>query len=210
MTATDTKQLQAWRGDFGAAYMERNPVEEATVRARARMWARILQPLEARPPDSILEVGANVGINLHALRRVSGARLCAVEPNETARATLARAGVVATEDLHAGVAQHLPVADASADLVFTSGVLIHIAPHDLAATYDELHRVARRFIVLVEYFADQPEEIAYRGEQGLLFKRDFGGDLLDRFPDLVCLDCGFFWKRTSGLGNLTWWLFAKP
>lgn len=210
MSEIETRQLNAWRGEFGTHYIKRNPVEETAIRTRAQMWARILQPLESRPPKEILEVGANVGINLHALRRVCDARLCAVEPNDAARATVERSGLLTAGDIYKGIGQKLPLGDAAFDMVFTSGVLIHIAPNDLPATYDELHRVSRRFIVLVEYFADQPEEIGYRGEDNLLFKRDFGSDLLDRFPNLVCLDYGFFWKRTSGLGNLTWWLFEKP
>ena len=71
------------------------------------------------------------------------------------------------------------------------------------------HRVARRYIVCVEYFSDQPETIPYRGHSEVLFKRDFGSLWLDCFPDLRVLDYGFFWKRLTGLDNLTWWLFEK-
>lgn len=44
------------------------------------------------PTKSILEVGANVGSNLHALRGLIGAELFAVEPNERARDILIRDG----------------------------------------------------------------------------------------------------------------------
>ena len=95
------------------------------------------------------------------------------------------------------------------DMAFTSGVLIHIHPDQLPASIEEIHRVARRYIVCIEYFSDKPEMIPYRGHDDRLFKRDFGGLYLDRFPDLQLLDYGFAWKRVTGLDNLTWWLFEK-
>ena len=55
----------------------------------------------------------------------------------------------------------------------------------------------------------KPETIPYRGHTEALFKRDFGSFWLDCFPDLRVLDYGFFWKRLTGLDNLTWWLFEK-
>ena len=72
------------------------------------------------------------------------------------------------------------------------------------------YRVTRRYIVCIEYFSDKPEEIPYRGHDGVLFKRDFGGFWIDNFPDLETRDYGFVWKRVTGLDNLTWWVFEKP
>ena len=74
---------------------------------------------------------------------------------------------------------------------------------------DELYRVSRKYIVLAEYFSVEPEERVYRGQSGLLFKRDFGGFFLDRFPDLTLVDYGFFWRRATGLDDLTWWALRK-
>jgi len=51
-------------------------------------------------------------------------------------------------------------------------------------------------------------EVVSRRE-GKLFKRDFGGFWWDVFPELTFVDGGFFWKRATGLDDLTWWLFAK-
>ena len=72
-----------------------------------------------------------------------------------------------------------------------------------------MHRVSSRYIACSEYFSDKPETIPYRGQTDALFKRDFGGMWLDLFPDLKVLDYGFSWKRTTGLDNLTWWMFEK-
>jgi spore coat polysaccharide biosynthesis protein SpsF len=107
------------------------------------------------------------------------------------------------------VAADIGLPDGAVDLAFTSGVLIHIHPDQLLASCREIHRVARRYIVCSEYFADTPQEVPYRGNRDALFKRDFGGFYLDNFPDLALVDYGFAWKRSTGLDNPTWWVFAK-
>ena len=109
----------------------------------------------------------------------------------------------------AGTADRIDLPDASLDLVFTSGVLIHVAPDVLPAAYREMHRISARYLLTIEYFSAEPEEKPYRGQQGLLFKRDFGALWLEMFPDLQIVDYGFFWRPATGLDNLTWWLLRK-
>ncbi len=207
---TTNEQIEFWRGAFGDSYTDRNTASEEQLRARVALWAEIMRYMLPAPPRSILEVGANLGVNLRALKALSPARMLAVEPNDKARAILVRDGVVATNDVIAGVAQSIALPDHAADLAFTSGVLIHIHPDHLAAAISEIHRCAARWIVCIEYFSDKAEEIAYRGHGERLFKRDFGGFWLDRFPNLRVAAYGFAWKRVTGLDNLTWWLFEKP
>ena len=204
-----TRQLDAWRGEFGDAYGGRNQVDEAMIAARTAMWSRILQPLADAPPQSILEVGANIGFNLRALSSLTTARLMALEPHAGARQRLIDDGVVSPDHALDGTAAQSPLANGAVDMVFTSGVLIHIAPEDLGPSCDEIHRVSGRYIACAEYFADTPQEISYRGQEGLLFKRDFGAFWMDRHPDLRLMDYGFFWRHATGLDNLTWWLFTK-
>lgn len=207
---TDTPQLDAWRGAFGDDYTDRLAPTEDRVRAATRWWARILQPLAAAMPGSILEVGANVGINLRALGRLTGAELHAVEPNGRARARLVGDGVVISERVHDGTAGAIPLPDRAVDMAFTSGVLIHVAPEDLPAALAEIDRVARRWVLAIEYFAQKPEAIPYRGRDGLLFKRDFGRAWLEHAPQLRVVECGFLWKPVWGADDVTWWLFEKP
>ena len=205
----ETFQSALWRGDFGNDYIGRNPASAANVQAAAMLWAQILLRMKGAPPRSILEVGANVGINLVALRALSGAELFAVEPNDQARRGLAEASIVPQANLLDGVASSIRLADRSIDLVFTRGVLIHIHPDDLLASCREMHRVAKRYIVSIEYFSANAEELTYRNQANALFKRDFGAFWLDNFPDLRVLDYGFAWQRLTGLDNLTWWAFEK-
>lgn len=206
---TESRPVDQWKGEFGAVYIERNTASAAAVRQRTILWGRYLWSLLPAMPRSILEVGCSVGINLRALNNVTDAELHAVEPNAHARETVISDGVLPSERLHAATADALPFEDGAFELSFTSGVLIHVPPSELPAAVDELHRVSSRYILMSEYFADEPEEKAYRGHSGLLFKRDFGAYMLDRHPGLRVLDYGFLWKRAGGSDNGNWWLFSK-
>ncbi|MBX9634410.1 MAG: hypothetical protein K2X44_05450, partial [Magnetospirillum sp.] len=95
--ASDTEQSKFWRGEFGDTYVDRNSADADTLRARVALWSRLLDPVKGAPPASILEVGANIGINLRALRCVTGAELWAVEPNAKARSVLVDEQVVDAE-----------------------------------------------------------------------------------------------------------------
>ena len=70
---------------------------------------------------------------------------------------LADYGVTAPHHILSGTAQEIPLEDGCVDLAFTAGVLIHIAPDDLLAACKEIHRCARKHIICMEYFADEPE-----------------------------------------------------
>jgi hypothetical protein len=59
--ASETRLEALWAGDFGNAYVERNAEAE---RGRRAFWETIVGATE---PDDVLEVGANVGGNLHRL-----------------------------------------------------------------------------------------------------------------------------------------------
>jgi pseudaminic acid biosynthesis-associated methylase len=207
---TGNPKVALWQGAFGDEYTHRNDVLEQRIADRMAMWRPILRAIGDDPPKSILEVGANVGLNLRALGRLVPAELYALEPNALARQRLVDDKVVPPARAMAGSGEAIPLADRSVDLVFTCGVLIHVPPEALAATCRDIHRVAARFVLAIEYFSDEPVEKLYRGETGALFKRDFGGFWLDQHPGLELLDYGFFWKRATNLDNLTWWLFRKP
>lgn len=206
---TDTLQLDAWRGEFGDAYIERNESLTEVLRLRTRIWAELLKHMAVAEPESMLEVGCNIGLNLRAIERLSGAVLHAVEPNATARQRVVNDKVIAAERLHNAPGQNLPFGTGEIDLVFTTGVLIHVHPAELGRVADEMHRVSNRWILVAEYFAAKPESIPYHGRNDLLFKRDFGGFFLDRFNDLEIAADGFFWRRSSGMDDITWTLFRK-
>lgn len=206
---SDTAQLDAWRGDFGDAYVDRNEALDDVLRMRTRMWADMLKASYTAEPASILEVGCNIGLNLRAINRLTGADLYAVEPNAKARARLLKDRVLPESHLFDATGQNIPAETGSMDMVFSAGVLIHVHPDDLPRVADEMHRVSRRWLLVAEYFSAKPESIPYRGRDDLLFKRDFGGFFLDRFDDLDVVADGFLWQRTSGIDDVTWALLRK-
>jgi len=205
----DTTQLDAWRGEFGDRYIDRNETLTEVLRMRTRMWAEMLKGTYGVEPESILEVGCNIGLNLRAIDRLSAATLYAVEPNAKARQRVIDDRVMAAERLHNATGQNLPFSAGEIDMVFSAGVLIHVHPDDLGAVADEMHRVSNRWILVAEYFSTKPESIPYRGRNDLLFKRDFGGFFLDRFDDIEIAADGFQWRRSTGLDDVTWVLFRK-
>lgn len=204
------KQIDLWSSDFGYDYAHRsgNQISQESLQATVRNWGRMLQTAIAPTPRSALEVGCNIGQNLVALSNFM-TELHGVEPNAQV-VDLARGHpALAQADIRCGQGGALPFADASIDLVFTVGVLIHVAPDNLAAVVDEIVRVSRRYVVCAEYFSPTPIEIQYRGMEGYLFKRDFGSYYLERHPELRVRDYGFLWKPLDHSDNTNWWLFEK-
>ena len=198
-------QLDKWRGDFGNQYAGRNPLDEDGIENVAACWRQVLAHVPE--PQTILEVGANVGRNLAALARIAQSQLFAIEPNHAAREKLST--LLPPDRIFDGHAGDLPFADRSFDLVFTSGVLIHIPEDALREAYSEIHRTANQWIVTIEYFSPEPVQVVYQGQRDLLWKRDYGTYWLEWFDDVQPVAEGFFWKRTSGLDNLNWWLFRR-
>lgn len=205
----DLFQVDEWRGEFGKAYIERNSATTKRIQQRKEAFSQIFSHIENALPKSILEVGANVGLNLRGLRSILSSELYAVEPNRMARDILVAEEVVPNEHAFDGTADELPFKDSSVDMVLTSTVLIHIPDELLEASYSEIHRVAKRYILCLEYFSPEPIKVHYRGRNDMLFKRDYGGLWLDNYPELELINNGFFWKRTTGLDDVNWWLFRK-
>jgi hypothetical protein len=55
-------------------------------------------------------------------------------------------------------------------------------------------------------------EVTYRGNQGMLWKRDFAGDMMDMFPNLKLLNYGFHYRRDPRYtlqDDQTWFLLEK-
>ena len=195
--------IDLWKSDFGNDYTERNIT--GAISARQALWEALI-PIEC---ESILEVGANVGLNLEAIANFHDCQLFACEPNEVARQRLRNADFIDRRHVSADTADRLSFKDNVADLVFTSGVLIHIPTDKLAQSMSEIHRCANRWIICAEYFAPSEEMVPYRGHDNAMWRRDYGSLYMDAFPDLKCIGHHFAWKRTTGLDNLTIWVFEK-
>jgi pseudaminic acid biosynthesis-associated methylase len=201
-TDTPTQQLALWKSEFGRAYTDRNDHDNP---ARVDSLRRVLGGLD---PASVLEVGCNAGWNLTYLARLGFTGLHGIEPQRYAL-DRARARLGDAAALQLGNAFALPFADAAHDLVFTSGVLIHIGPADLPRALDEIYRVARRWIAVVEYDHADEVEVSYRGHAGALWKRDHGARWRVRFPQLLEIRT-LQLSAQDGYDDCTAHVFAKP
>lgn len=201
-TQTHARRLESlWQGSFGDAYTERNA---AAAAKREPFWRGILGNY---PCERVLEVGCNLGANLQWIARfIPPNAVYGVDINEGAleRVRGALPGVNAVWSK----ARELPFRDSYFDLVFTCGVLIHQPPDTLPEVMNEIVRCSRRYILAAEYYAETPEEIPYRGQQGALFKADFGAIYRKRYPALRLLKQGNLTKE-DGWDNVTYWLFEK-
>lgn len=173
-----TEQMNFWLGKFGQDYTDRNmytsegidqTYEEMFGVSRSAMNLRFLDQLdrEAR----ILEVGCNVGVQLGVLQSMGFKNLYGVELQRYA-VNIARQRLDAV-DVIQGSALDLPFRDGWFDLVYTSGVLIHIAPKDLPTVMKEMARCSKRYIWGFEYYADTATEVVYREHEGFLWKAPF-------------------------------------
>ena len=202
----NTEQEKFWAADFGNEYKDRNTVDK-NLPSRLKLFARILE--RTSDIQEIFEFGANIGNNLHALHALlPNAKLKALEINDEAAAEL-KANEWITE-VYQGSLLEEKFPD-SADLSFTSGVLIHINPDSLPKAYEHLYTASRKYILICEYYNPSPVTVPYRGHEGRLFKRDFAGEMLDKYPDLKLIDYGFAYHRDLKfpLDDLNWFLMEK-
>jgi spore coat polysaccharide biosynthesis protein SpsF len=204
MSKYSTSQEEFWAGEFGDAYIDRNR-SAAMLAANVAMFARIVPRLGRL--SSVLELGANVGLNLQAVRTlVPDVALTAVEINHQAAEQLRALGGITVHEQ--SLLEFEP--RSTVDLTFTKGVLIHLNPDFLPKAYDVLYRASRRFVMVAEYYNPRPQEISYRGHAEKLFKRDFAGEMLERHSDLSLVDYGFVYHRDPfPQDDITWFLMEK-
>jgi spore coat polysaccharide biosynthesis protein SpsF len=201
-----TPQEEFWAGAFGNEYINRNDSAELLA-ANLNLFSIALK--QAGRISSCVELGANIGMNLRALGLLyPGIEVRAVEINPVAARALAE--IIGEQNVFEGSIFDYPV-DAPADLALTKGVLIHIDPGMLGSVYDKLYQSSSRFILLCEYYNPSPVAIPYRGHTDRLYKRDFAGEMLDRYSGLRLMDYGFAYRRDPAFpqDDINWFLLEK-
>jgi pseudaminic acid biosynthesis-associated methylase len=197
-----TEQASKWSGAFGREYTERNPQSiEEMEELYARNYGLTRTELNRRFLDDfdrsmrILEVGSNVGNQLLCLQGMGFGALYGIELQsyavEIAKSKSKNINIIQ------GEASDIPFKDGFFDMVFTSGVLIHISPKKLPDVLREIHRCTRKYIFGFEYYSEETKEIPYRGYSDLLWKADFARKYLDLFDDLALVKE----ERIKYLGN---------
>jgi len=184
-----SKQAQNWAGEFGNEYIQRNfydcnnlddfSLDFLGVK-RSELFSDYLGGLDRS--IKILEVGCNIGNQLLMLQSLGFYNLNGIEINEKAL-KIAQKRLKGADIILASVTD-LPFEDNSCDLIFTSGVLIHLNEEDLKQAIKEIHRCSKSYILGYEYFAEERVEVEYRGQKDLLWKEDFAKRYLETHPDL--------------------------
>lgn len=199
-----TQQEAFWAGEFGNEYIARNG--EESLPQRTRLLSRILD--RSHNIRSVLELGANIGLNLRAMRQlIPDAEYWAVEINERACDFMRKEPWIHVHNT--SLLDFQP--SRTFDLVLTQGVLIHVNPSELDTVYDLICQSTRKYICINEYYNPTPVEIQYRGHAERLYKRDFAGELLTAHPELELIDYGFAYHRDTKYpgDDLTWFLLEK-
>jgi pseudaminic acid biosynthesis-associated methylase len=205
MSKYKTDQEAFWAGEFGDEYIERNAGSDL-IAANLAIFLKVLE--RTKGIKSLIEFGANRGLNLQALRLLlPQAELSAIEINQKAVAELEKMDGLRV--YHQSILDFTP--DYLRELSFIKGVLIHINPDNLGQVYERLYRSSSHYICLIEYYNPTPVEVSYRGHTGKLFKRDFAGEMLDKYPDLTLIDYGFCYRRDNNFpsDDATWFLLEK-
>jgi pseudaminic acid biosynthesis-associated methylase len=201
-----TEQEAFWAGDFGTDYIKRNQ-GNALLASNLDFFANALR--RTRDIKSCIEFGANIGMNLKALNLLHpGIDVHAIEINAEAAQQLGTIMPLA-QVYKTSILDFAPTRQW--DLTLIKGVLIHINPDMLSKVYEKLVTSTGRYLMVAEYYNPAPVAIPYRGHSDRLFKRDFAGEIMDRYPQMKLVDYGFAYHRDPSFpqDDITWFLMEK-
>ena len=203
------EQEALWAGNFGNEYTKRMD-GDAWIKSNIDFFSNAL--IKAKGINSILELGCNRGLNLAALEYIDQSTVkSGIDINKESLERL----ISMFDDLkldrpfvHCSSIDKYDTLN-TYDLVFTKGVLIHINPNQLDIVYEKMYNLSNKYILLAEYYNPMPAEVIYRGMEGKLFKRDFAGEMMDKYK-LKLVDYGFRYHRGEfPQDDLTFFLMEK-
>lgn len=191
-------QEKKWATEFGKEYTDRNIYspnkldqfyKEQYGVTRTEMNKEFLSKFVDKNAK-ILEIGCNVGNQLRLLQSMGYNNLYGIELQDYAveKAKELTEGI----NIIKGTGDDIPFRDGYFDLVFTSGVLIHINPKNIKNVLEEIYRCSNKYIWGFEYYSDNYEEINYRGNDDLLWKTDFSKLYLSEMQNLKICKCEKF------------------
>lgn len=200
-----TEQEKFWSGSFGDDYCDRNSGLDLHA-ANLSFFSEVVN--NTCDLKSVIEFGCNIGMNLKALNQViPNAKISGVEINE-------KAAKIASETCNAEVINDSLLEVNLAEkymMTFTKGVLIHINPDELNLVYEKLYEASERYVLVAEYYNPVPVTIPYRGKDDVLFKRDFAGEIMNKYPDLHLVNYGFLYRNDPNFpqDDISWFLMEK-
>jgi pseudaminic acid biosynthesis-associated methylase len=201
-----TEQEEFWAGSFGTEYIARNNSIELLA-SNLNFFSKALKYVGK--PASLIEFGANIGMNLKAIKSLfPDIILHGIEINHEASEELGK--VIGKENV-----SNISFFDYSEnfryEVVLIKGVLIHTNPEMLDDIYQKLYNASEKYILICEYYNPVPVTISYRGHTDRLFKRDFAGEMMEKYADLKLVDYGFSYRKDPAFpqDDITWFLLKK-
>ena len=201
-----TEQESFWQGEFGNQYSDRNK-NEKLLASNLSLFSSVLK--STGKIDSLIEFGANIGMNLISLKQLlPDAEISGIEINKKAYKNLEK--LIGKKNSYCQSINNFTF-EKTYDLCLIKGVLIHINPEQLSEVYHKLYLASKKYILIAEYYNPTPVSMPYRGHENKLFKRDFAGEMLDKFQDLFLLDYGFVYHRDNLFpqDDINWFLLKK-
>ena len=202
----DTNQEEFWAGKFGEEYISRNTLEELLA---SNLWFFSKALARVDNLSSVIEFGTNIGNNLYALHQLfPNIESTGIEINKKAIEVL-KENLPKTTIINDSILNFVP--KEKFDLSLIKGVLIHQDPIVLDGLYETIYNSSKKFILVAEYYNPSPVSLEYRGEKDKLFKRDFAGEIMEKYEDLDLIDYGFAYRRDkkSPQDDISWFLLAK-
>lgn len=206
MGSYKTEQELFWAGEFGNNYILRNK-EKEIIASNINLFSNVIK--STMDVNSVIEFGANIGLNLLAIKNIRpNIDISGVEINQEACKDLIK--ICGEKNTYHDSILDFKV-DYKRDLSLIKGVLIHINPDYLQKVYELLYSSSKKYICIAEYYNPTPVMIPYRGFNERLFKRDFAGEMLDKYNDLSLVDYGFVYHRDNNYpqDDITWFLLEK-
>jgi spore coat polysaccharide biosynthesis protein SpsF len=201
-----TEQEKFWAEQFGDDYIARNKSNQLLA-SNLSFFATALN--RCGKIDSCIEFGANIGMNLKALKLLyPNIVLKGIEINENAANLLK--DQIGENNVIVGSIFDMSF-EQKAEISLIKGVLIHINPEMLPLVYQKLYESSSKYILIAEYYNPTPVSINYRGHSDRLFKRDFAGEFLDVYRDCNLIDYGFLYRKDPAFpqDDITWFLIEK-
>jgi pseudaminic acid biosynthesis-associated methylase len=201
-----TDQEKFWAENFGTEYIERNQGDQLLA-SNLNFFSKAFA--KAGKINSCLEFGANIGMNLKALKLLyPNIELRGIEINKQASEQLAN--LIGSGNVYNSSIFDFDV-EIKSDITLIKGVLIHINPDMLKLVYQKLYEASSKYILIAEYYNPSPVTIKYRGHEDRLFKRDFAGEFMEKYPDTILIDYGFSYRNDPVFpqDDITWFLIQK-
>lgn len=196
-------QLNYWKNN--QAYINRN--KKFDDKLGSKVWYDLLKNKKI---NTILECGANIGRNLKQINLAfPNKKLSFIEINKKAYEIC-----LSNKNISSSFNESIEKCKINSneyDLVFTSGVLIHINKKNLNKVINNITKWTKKYIIIMEYFSTNDITKKYRNKENLLFLRDYGDKFLKK-KKVRLVDCGFLYSKIykkAGFDDITYWVFEK-